>query len=109
MALKRRGVVQRIRVVHDMRRRIRMRRSCLFSPEVSVDLELKYERCFGICVACGFFLHGLEGCDKVLLQLEGLNSNSGSLQVASKGRSVESIRLAPRRLLGRRWLWEQLF
>lgn len=45
-----------------------MRRSFLFSPEVSVDLELKYERCFSICVACGFLLHGLEGFDKAFVQ-----------------------------------------
>lgn len=80
-----------------------MQRSFQFTPEVSVDLELKYEKYFGICVACGLFLHGPEDCDKVLqlsesspnsLSLEGskgLRFNSGSLQVASIGGNVVSL------------------
>ena len=44
-------------------------------------------------MACGFFLHAPDGCDKVLLQSEGLHANSGSLQVVSKGKSVEPIGL----------------
>ncbi|KAK9951317.1 hypothetical protein M0R45_006771 [Rubus argutus] len=44
-----------------------MNRTFLFSPTVSVDLALNYEKCHGICTACGFLLHDSEGCDKALL------------------------------------------
>lgn len=84
-------MVQHVRVMHDTRQRIRMRRDFQSSPKDSVDLELKFKKCYGIYVACDFFLHSLEGCDKVMLQsenppnpislgsMEGLSSNSGSL------------------------------
>lgn len=44
-----------------------MKRTFIFSSTVSVDLNLIYEKCHGICRACGFFLHGPEGCDQTLL------------------------------------------
>ncbi|KAK9904422.1 hypothetical protein M0R45_000786 [Rubus argutus] len=72
-----------------------MRHSFLFSPEVSVDLELKYERCFGICVACGFFLHGPEGCDKALVQSAIPPSSLEVLKVpSSTSESVQVILLS---------------
>ncbi|KAK9951314.1 hypothetical protein M0R45_006768 [Rubus argutus] len=66
-ALWRREGVQSIRVSIDTRRRIRMKRTFLFSPTVSVDLALNYKKCHGIYTTCGFFLHDSKGCDKALL------------------------------------------
>jgi hypothetical protein len=66
-ALWRCEAVQKIRVSIDTCRRIRMKMTFLFSLTVSVDLDLNYEKCHGIYIACGFFLHGFEGCDKTLL------------------------------------------
>ncbi|KAK9928264.1 hypothetical protein M0R45_025410 [Rubus argutus] len=65
--LRRREAIQRIRVSIDTRRRIRLKRTFIFSSTVSVDLNLTYEKCHGICRSCGFLLHGPEGCDQTLL------------------------------------------
>lgn len=76
--------MQRIRVLHDSHRRIRVKRTFCFSAVVSADVELKYEKCFGICSACGFFVHGSDGCDKALLVSE-------KAQVSSAPGSVLSV------------------
>lgn len=47
MTLKWREMVQRVRVMDDTRRRIRMQRNFQFSPEVSIDLELKLRSSLG--------------------------------------------------------------
>lgn len=42
-----------------------------FSLEVSVDLELRYEKCYGICAASSFlFFAWSGGCHKFLLNSE---------------------------------------
>lgn len=91
VALRQREAIQRIRVLHDMRRRIRLHRTFQFSPVVSVDVELKYEKCHGLCSACGFFLHAAEGCDKALLDLVILGAipyGAGNGKVGDVGQSA---------------------
>ncbi|XP_024155749.1 uncharacterized protein LOC112163699 [Rosa chinensis] len=65
-ALQQKDPIQRIRLIHDIRRRIWARHTYCFSSKVSVLLEFKYEKCHGICTACGSFGHGGGSCDKGL-------------------------------------------
>ncbi|PRQ48315.1 hypothetical protein RchiOBHm_Chr2g0109311 [Rosa chinensis] len=65
-AVQRKDTIQRIHVIHDVRRRIWARRQFDFSPTVSVLVELQYEKCHGLCMACGFFKHGSGVCDRRL-------------------------------------------
>lgn len=53
--LKQREVIQQIWLVHDTHRRIHARRSFLFSLEVSVNMELKYEQYFGFTWLVTYF------------------------------------------------------
>ncbi|XP_062028781.1 uncharacterized protein LOC133744743 [Rosa rugosa] len=57
-AVQRKDHVQRIRVIHDVRRRIWARRRFVFSSVVSVMVELQYEKFHGLCAACGFLAMG---------------------------------------------------
>ncbi|KAL6216510.1 hypothetical protein ACLB2K_009733 [Fragaria x ananassa] len=66
-ALQQKAPVQRIRLVHDVKRHALGWRSFSFSPELIMDLELEFEKCMGLCRACGFFEHGGGGCDKALV------------------------------------------
>ncbi|KAL6202724.1 hypothetical protein ACLB2K_026429 [Fragaria x ananassa] len=38
----------------------------LFTSVLTVELELTFEKCKGLCKGCGFFGHGKNGCDKGL-------------------------------------------
>ncbi|XP_024179303.1 uncharacterized protein LOC112185293 [Rosa chinensis] len=67
-AVLRKDLVQRIRVIQDVRRRIWPRRMFEFSPIVSVTVELQYEKCHGLCAACGFFGHRGGSCDRRLAE-----------------------------------------
>ncbi|XP_040367300.1 uncharacterized protein LOC121050625 [Rosa chinensis] len=67
-AMLRKDPVQRIRVIQDVRRRIWPRRMFEFSPVVSVTVELQYEKCHGLCAACGFFGHEGGSCDRRLAE-----------------------------------------
>lgn len=47
--------VQRIQIVHYIRRRVLDRREFWFTPEISVVLQFKYEKCHGLCKGCNLF------------------------------------------------------
>ncbi|PRQ43572.1 hypothetical protein RchiOBHm_Chr3g0469891 [Rosa chinensis] len=67
-AVLRNDPIQRIRVIQDVRRRIWSRQMFEFSPVVSVTVELQYEKCHALCVACSFFSHGGGSCDRRLAE-----------------------------------------
>ncbi|XP_024171812.1 uncharacterized protein LOC112177789 [Rosa chinensis] len=68
VALQRKEATQRIRLIFDVRHRVWARRTVCFTPEVSVALEFRFEKCRGICKGCGFFTHGGGKCDQKLVK-----------------------------------------
>lgn len=66
-ALIRKEMEQRIRLVLDTKRRVRISRKFAFSAEVEVELEFIFEHLKGLCRHCGLLQHELGACDKGLL------------------------------------------
>ena len=86
-ALQAKLPVQRIRIVHDVLRRVLERREFWFTPEISVSLNFQYEKCHGICKGCGFFSHGGGVYDKSLLGAPEVVVEPGAIVVTG---SVET-------------------
>ena len=72
-----RDEVQRIKLDIDVRQRVRSWLLFDFSPTVSVEINLVYERVRGFCRACRRFVHEASGCDQFLVKEKAvlLNSN----------------------------------
>lgn len=66
-AVRQKAHVPWIRLVHDVKRWALRRRTFLFSLDLTVDLELEFEKCLRLCKACRFFDHGGDRCDKALM------------------------------------------
>ncbi|XP_024161702.1 uncharacterized protein LOC112168993 [Rosa chinensis] len=67
-ALKRKEEEQRIKVVFDVRHRIRSWKVVEFSPVVRPELTFIYEKVKGYCRDCGLFIHNAMGCDTILIK-----------------------------------------
>ncbi|XP_062014378.1 uncharacterized protein LOC133730887 [Rosa rugosa] len=67
-AVKRKEEEQRIKVLFDVRRRIRTWKVIEFSPVVKPELSLIYEKVKGFCRDCGLFIHDALGCDRQLIK-----------------------------------------
>ncbi|XP_024195636.1 uncharacterized protein LOC112198752 [Rosa chinensis] len=88
-ALHRKEKEQRVKLVLDVRRRVRVWKLFEFSlVVVTVELFFTYEKVRGFCLNCGFFEHGEAGCDvlltrekdDILAQMQALTLASLSLK-----------------------------